>query len=247
MPTKKALAKRITLFLGIICLVLSANLALGQSATCNLIFENRSQNQSSVCIYQEPLQTSPHARNQIWFCQPFSRAIEGGKTQVNFEWEENYYFTLEQTGNIGKISFIASQTFQADLNNKNQITLDKNQEGIYYLTNPNYERREYSATEIIFTIRQTQNVVRDEALIGIGMSGKPIASIQSSPNLTAVFKVSQSPTYGIFWGNYRTGEIIDIRQITNKEKIAFPPGIKSIRLVLLEDNTWCQEGKSYRC
>lgn len=85
-------------------------------------------------------------------------------------------------------------------------------------------------------IDEDDTVPLKRASVGIAMAGAGTFVRQAQPNLTLFFQ--PHPEYWITFGNYEPGEVLNITEITNKQKIEFEPGIFSVNAVLNKDNTW---------
>lgn len=208
-----------------------------------LIFENQSTMEGNVCVYQSPPITSPPGVMTLaWFCQPFPKQLQGGTSQVVFQWTEDYYFVWFQTGKLASgITFTASQTLLANLKTANEVTLHKSSVDSYTFT----EQQQGSEPNILF-IEQAQSITPHEVLVGIGMDRSGTALVQALPNLRATFKIDKNPIYWIFIGNYKIGQVLNETEITNKAEIQFQGNVNSMMAVLRENNTWCiqQTGQS---
>lgn len=200
-----------------------------------LIFENQSSLTSHLCVYQSPPKTSPsEAMTVAWFCQPFPAKLKEGKSQVILNWiePENYDFIWLQKGQLtSDISFTVSQILPAERKTKNEVTLTQSSLDVYSFT-----QQKQGSKPNILVVHQDQTITSHQVFVGISMAGNATALVQALPNVTTTFEVSQNPEYWIFWGNYKTGQILNINQINNKEKIEFKGNLTSVIAILREDN-----------
>jgi len=194
--------------------------------TYTLIFQNNSSNAGDVCVYQtDPNIGVPDVMSLAWFSE-----YNYPTTQVQFQWEIDYSFVWGQTGNlVPGVVFSASQTWAADLQSKNQVTLTYDQ--AYTFANQTYGPQ--SGT---LYITEDRSLPLKDASVGIGMSGAGTFVVQAQPNLNLLF--TPHPIYWITFGDFEPGEVLDIESITNVAQVAFPPNIFTMSAVLNPDNTW---------
>jgi hypothetical protein len=191
-------------------------------------FENQSSNMGSVCIYQTDASFNQdnNTMSVAWFMKRTHP-----QTNVNFIWQPDYSFVWSETGELKPgVIFEASQVIEADLQSLNKMTFDYNQ-GAFFLTNGG-SNGEVGSLEI----SETCNIPFDRASVGIGMAGAATFVKPAQPNMN--IKITPNPEYWITFGNYEKGEVLDISEITNKQKIVFAPNKYSITAILQEDNTW---------
>lgn len=193
-----------------------------------LKFENQSRNIGSVCIYQtDPsFNQDNNAVSVAWFTK-----ITHPQTNVKFEWQLDYNFVWSEIGELKPgIIFDASEVMEADLQSLNKIIFDYKQEEFLFTSGGS--NGEVGSLEI----SETCNIPFCTASVGIGMAGAATFVKQAQPNMN--IKITPHPEYWITFGNYKQGEVLDINEITNKQKIVFEPNQYSITAILQEDNTW---------
>lgn len=107
-----------------------------------LTFANHSTNVGDVCVYQNDPDIGVHnVMSLAWFAKRTAP-----ETIVTFSWEINYNFVWSETGQIKPgIVFTASQTKDADLENKNQVTL-KHPDNYYTFSEPDTGPHEEAST-----------------------------------------------------------------------------------------------------
>ncbi|MNE74108.1 hypothetical protein D3C80_1701610 [compost metagenome] len=85
-------------------------------------------------------------------------------------------------------------------------------------------------------VKMDNTIPLKQASVGIGMSGAGTFVVQAQPNMNLVF--TPNPEYWVAFGNFEQGQTLDMQELTNTEKIDFPPGIKEMTVTLNQDNTW---------
>lgn len=196
------------------------------SLTC---FNNSSQLGSFAVFQRAPSITVPaNVFSLAWF----ARAAHPG-TQVTFEWTVDYSFVWSETGILQPgINFKASQTVPADPFVQNFTQLTEDTYGATYFTPPNT-----SGAVGSLTIQQLSNVVPDRTSVGVGMSGAGTFVVQAAPNMTAVF--TPHPNYWVIFGNYETGQVMDIENVTGSVEATYAGSMTS-RTVNLQPNNILQ-------
>lgn len=193
-----------------------------------LKFENQSNNVGNVCMYQtDPkFDQDDNVMSLAWFTERTHP-----ETNVKFEWGIDYSFVWSEIREIVPgVIFEASQVVAADLQSANLAVFDYDQ-GAFVIKNGSSNGQAGS-----LEITETANIPFNTASIGIGMSGEGTFAKAAQPNMS--LKVTPHPEYWITFGNYEQGEVLDITEITNKQKIVFAPNQYSVTVVLQQDNTW---------
>jgi hypothetical protein len=199
-------------------------LAAGQPYTLKAI--NNSSNAGNFCVFQEdPDLGVSNVMSLAWFSK-----YAYPSTTINFGWTVDYNFVWSETGLlIPGVIFDASQAFEADLQNSNQITLS-------YAGGYNFINQTKGPLPGILYIKEDASIPLKQASVGIGMSGFGTFVVQAQPNLNLNF--TPHPKYYIVFGNYEQGEVLDISEMTNAAEIEFGPGIYSMTAILGADNAW---------
>lgn len=193
-----------------------------------LNFKNQSKNVGNVCVFQ----TDPSFENEanIMSLAWFTKRTHP-QTNVKFEWEIDYSFVWSETAELKPgVIFEASQVLAADLQTANSAVFDYTQDA-FLITNASTNGQAGS-----LSISETDNIPFDRASVGVGMAGAGTFVKLAQPNMN--MKFTPHPEYWIAFGNYEQGEVLDIEEMTNKQKIVFEPNQYSITAVLQEDNTW---------
>lgn len=188
---------------------------------------NSSDQIGSFAVFQKapPLTTPGNVFSLAWF----ARATHPGTT-VTFTWSVDYSFVWSETGILKPgIKFSASEVLGANPDRQNNVQLTVDQFGASYFNNLNG-----NGTPGSLTIQQMANVVPNRTSVGVGMSGAGTFVVQAAPNMTAVF--TPHPNYWVLFGNYQTGEVMDIEDVTGAEEVTYGGSLTSRTAVLGLDN-----------
>lgn len=195
-------------------------------AKYSIIFYNNSTNPWDFCCFQQDQDLKVNGVMSLaWFakkCYP--------STTCTFSWDINYSFVWGETGELKPgVTFDAAQVVNADLANSNIISLDYSD--AFYFTGKG------SATPPgSIYIDQTANVPGSKASVGIGMSGTGTFVVQAEPNINLTF--TPHPTYYVAFGEFITGQVLDIQEMTLGAEVLFPPAVYVMYAILNADNTW---------
>ena len=203
----------------------TAQLAASQKYTLSAM--NHSANSGSFCAFQQdPDLGVPGALPLAWF----SKYVHP-QTTIKFVWTADYNFVWSETGVlVPGVGFDASQVFDADVQNLNQITLSYIG-GAYSFINQSKGPKPGP-----LYIREDASIPLKKASVGIGMSGAGTFVVQAQPNLTLNF--TPHPRYYIAFGSYTQGEALDVGEMTNTAEIVFQQNIYSMTAILNADNSW---------
>lgn len=200
-----------------------------------LTFINNSNNIGNFCCYQrDPNITDPKVMSLAWYV--FRTAPT---TSAKFSWTIDYQFVWSQVGKLGPgVLFNASQKWDAPLTGNNGVDFT-NSDGAFTFSNPAH----FGQNGTLY-IAQDTTIPAGKAAVGInmGIAGSPTGAgsgtfvVAAQPNLVANF--TPKPTYWVTFGNYVTGQVLDIGQITQSAQVSFPPNVYSMYAVLNQDNTW---------
>lgn len=195
----------------------------------SVTFINNSYNQGSVCIYQ----TNPNLEQDVMSLAWITKKVHPS-TSVIFKWSLDYGFFWCETGELqsGTI-FRASQAWIADEEYNNSVTY-KYIDDAY--TFDNLTHRDKNGA---FYIKQDHTIPHKTSCVGISVAGSGTFVTQAQPNLTLVFKLN--PQYWITFGNYSQGEVLNLTEIYNKQKLNFNLNMRNFRATLNEDNLWTVE------
>jgi hypothetical protein len=192
----------------------------------SITFQNYSTNFGNVCIYQTDPNLGPDVMSLAWFAKPTHPT-----TEESFTWTIDYGFIWDETGElVPGVVFDASQVWPADLTQNNKIKFSR--------TNDAYTFSDLSKGSIsgVLEIDEDDTIPLKRASIGISMAGAGTFVKQAQPNMTLFFE--PHPEYWITFGNFEPGEVLNITEITNKQRIEFDPGVFAITAILNKDNTW---------
>lgn len=112
----------------------------------------------------------------------------------------------------------------------NSVTFDYNQ-GAYTLTN-----LVNNGMPGKLEIYEDSTIPLNQASVGVAMAGAGTFVREAQPNQHLSF--TPHPEYWITFGNYEQGEVLDVTEITDSQKIDSPAGVYSMKVTLNEDNTW---------
>jgi hypothetical protein len=194
----------------------------------SILFTNNSSNSGSLCIYQtnDNHSTNPEVVPLAWFCKAVHPT-----TQISFVWKQDYNFIWSDTKEIKQgMSFRTSQTWDANLTNKNYIELD-------YIENAyTFQNLKQGEEKGKFYIKQSAKLPYKKGSVGIGMSGKGIFMIPVQANINIILE--HKPRYWITFGCFKENQVLNLTEITNKIEVTFPLNLYSMAATLNLDNTW---------
>lgn len=179
---------------------------------------NNSQMSGSFAIFQKPppMTVPGNVFSLAWFARP--TAIS---STVTFTWGLDYSFVWSETGVLqAGINFAANQSRPAYPNGQNIVQLTKDSFGATTFANPGSTGALGS-----LTIQQLPNVAPGRTSVGVGMAGSGTFAVQAAPNMTAVF--TPHPNYWVIFGNYRTGDVMDIEDITSAVEVTYGGALTS--------------------
>jgi rhizosphere induced protein len=195
--------------------------------TYSVTVSNRSTTDGTVCLYHtDPNLGVPDALPLAWLCE---RAAP--QMTITFQFAAGYSFVLGETGPlVPHAVFTTAESVRADLSSMNSITLAKN--GASY----GFRGQGAGAAAGRLYVGVDRNVTPNDAAVGIGISGVPAFAVHAHPN--ADFAFTPHPTLNIAFGNFRRGEALDTRAITNAAQIVFPSGASAMMATLSPDLRW---------
>lgn len=197
-----------------------------QTQAYRIQFTNNSTNSGSMMIFQQaPDSQSGNIYSVAWISKYVHPATSGV-----FQWTQDYNFIWSETGELSPgIQFSTFQNPKADLNTSNSITLT-------YDRAYNFVDQKPGDQQGSLFVQMDQTIPLDQVSVGIGMGGAPTFTIQAQPNMEAVF--TPHPEYWMAFGEFETGEVLNVKEITDSVQVNFPPGVFSMNVVLNADNTW---------
>jgi hypothetical protein len=188
---------------------------------------NNSSLLGSFAVFQMPPQLTVPANvfSLAWFARPAHP-----NTQVTFNWSLDYSFVWSETGVLQPgITFNASETVPASPVGLNFTQLTEDSFGATYFTPP-----DTTGSVGSLTIQQLSNVVPSRTSVGVGMSGAGTFVVQAAPNMTAVF--TPHPNYWVIFGNYTTGQVMDIEDVTGEVEVTYAGSLTSRTATLQANN-----------
>ncbi len=193
-------------------------------------FKNNSSQKGIACVYQTDPDLGVHnVMSLAWFCKSAHPT-----TNVQFKWSLDYCFTWSRTGALKPgIIYKASQTWPADLTNKNAVDFSKD----LSLDNYTFENQIAGPYDGSLYVNEKRTVCANDASVGIGMAGSGTFVVNSQPNMQLQF--TPHPKYWITFGNFQEGQVLDIGEVTSTaQELAFPINQYSLNVNLNQDNTW---------
>lgn len=188
---------------------------------------NNSQISGSFAVFQKapPMTTPGNVFSLAWFTRPTAPG-----SRVTFTWGLDYSFVWSETGLLQPgINFSATQVISADPNGQNLVQLTQDSAGATTFINPGVNGALGS-----LTIQQLSNVAPGRTSVGVGMAGSGTFAVQAAPNMTAVF--TPHPNYWVIFGNYETGDVIDIEDVTGAVEVTYGGALTSRTAALGLDN-----------
>ena len=177
---------------------------------------NNSSLLGGFTVFQKPSGNPASVFTLAWLSRPTHP-----NTQVTFSWTTDYCFVWSETGVVKPgIGFSASETLAANPESQNFTQLTEDSVGATYFTPPTGE-----GPQGMLTIQQLANVVPDRTSVGIGMSGSGTTVVQAAPNFTTTF--APHPNYWVVFGNFLTGHVLDIEQMTGEVEVGYAGGVTS--------------------
>jgi len=198
----------------------------------SIVFVNNSTKPGAVCLYQQPddfLRNMNEIKTLAWFTK---RTNPG--TKARFAWNPDYCFIWDDLIDSEPGSVVdASQTVACDLNEKNGITLSKVNDAYRF-----GEPMEMGQPGMLM-VRSDSTVPAHEAVAGYGLAGSGLFVVPVLPNYNVVFRPMQPNRFFITFGDFQTGQVLDLEAITeNSAEVAFPGNIYSMVATLNADDTW---------
>lgn len=194
-----------------------------------LNFLNNSSNDWTFCCYQQDPKIGPKdVRSLAWY----TKAVAAG-AKAKFTWTIDYSFVWAEVGElVPGVLFDATQVVDATTQTNNAITLTRLKNTAYKFidqtTDPGY------AGSLL--VHQDGTIPIGSAAVGIGMSGVGTFAVPAQPNIDVSF--SPHPTYWVTFGDYITGEVLDIQQVTHKAEVPYGFNVYSMWAILGADNQW---------
>lgn len=192
-----------------------------------LTFQNNSSNAATVCIYATaPDNGDSKMMSLAWLTQP-----SNPMTRSNFDWNIDYSFAWSETGELMPgVIFEPSQTSNVNPEGENAVTLTYDNQGY------NFSDKTSAFPGGSLIVRQSSTVPQHNASVGIAISGQPALAVEAQPNTDLTF--TPHPSYWITFGDYESGEALDLQEIPDSFAINYPANFFSAVVTLDMNNNW---------
>lgn len=199
--------------------------------TYSLEVQNNSSNLVTFCMFQTPPDLGlVNVETLAWFVEAAYPT-----TRVVFDWDVSYSFVWDETGPLSPgVTFDASQVWPADPSSASQQAVQfLKAEGAYTFKRlPQASQRHPGS----LYIEEGPDVPLREASVGIGMSGAGTFAVEAQPNQHLVF--TPHPEYWLVAGDFQTGEVLDMAELSDALKIEFYGAQMSKKVSYTMDNTF---------
>ena len=214
----------------------------------SLSIENNSGKTHDFCVYQKHPKLSQDAISLAWFVKTIHDRDHAeaptGLDSADFEWNENYSFTWDETGVLNDlVRFHASGNWPADRHATktpatktragNQVGLAK-VGGAYTFTEPIPVRDVDDGSLGIFA---DKSVEIDKVSVSLAMYGSPFFALQTGPNLQHI--ITPQPEYWVVAVNGEQGQ--SVKAVTSGQPLKIDFSLSPRAKVLYsKDNTFTQ-------
>jgi hypothetical protein len=186
---------------------------------------NNSSSPGRFVVFQKPPGSGSNLSILAWF----AKAAHPG-TQVTFRWTTDYCFVWAETGVVTPaISFKAWQIVAADPASRNLTQLTQDAYAATYFTAPTD-----TGVKGRLMIQVLGNVIPHRTSVGIGMSSSATMVLPAMPNFNVEFALQ--PDYWVAFGNYVTGQLLDLQHMTGAAEVVYPAAATSRTATLGPDN-----------
>lgn len=201
----------------------------------SIVFVNKSTQAGTACLYQgtEPLILQPDADQSELFTLAWFTKKTNPNTKVKFGWNYEFCFVWDDLidAEPGRV-VDAGETVKCDAFTDNNFIRIEKANGAYRFKGPgNLER-------MGLFVHSENTVPHKEAVAGIGMAGSGTFVRYMAPNMMYAFMLRSRPQYFIAFGDFETGQILDVEKLPCTQEVTFPPNVYSMLVTLHEDNTW---------
>lgn len=194
----------------------------------SITFVNESSKEQDFMIYQSLAEKTGLA----WFAEPIR--IGGNR---KFEWRETFGFVWANMPKFAPGSvFIAEETVPASVDYNNNIEFSR-QGSNFFFQNANDKGGKGN-----LTIKTTDLVPAGMVALGLSMQNAPMFAYEAETNRTNIITVG-AIEYWIVAGNFKQGEVLDLKQIENNCRVKFPPNIFAVKATLDANGTWTLENE----
>lgn len=207
----------------------------------SIVFVNKSGRAGTVCLYQgaPSLHLRPDAGegNELytlaWFCKktnPNTRVKFGWDFKFHFVWDDLIDMVPGRVVDAGEI-VDAGDGFYGE---GKGIRLSK-KNGAYQFGET------FETGRPGYLIQTDSTVPKREAVVGIGMAGAGTFVRPVHINYMYEFTPRGPLEYHIAFGDFETGQILDLEKLTCHTQVDFPPNVYSMLVTLNADDTWTVE------
>ncbi|GLZ42474.1 hypothetical protein [Actinokineospora sp. NBRC 105648] len=176
------------------------------------IFNDSPLDGQNAIVFQQPLATAPvsvlawHSR----MCHP--------DTRVRFEWTVRHCFVWGHAGELRPgVDYDAGQEVPADLDSRNEITLDYPDGGFVFTD-------QADGLHEALTVRESAAVPGNgnprRGCVGIGMDGAGTAVLPTTPHDWVQF--TPTPAYWVAFGRFGPGTVLPPDGLVVPQEIDFP-------------------------
>lgn len=192
--------------------------------TLQLNFQNNSGLSGSIMVYQK----IPNLAGNVFSVAWITKYTHPGSA-VSFTWTTDYCFVWSETTELSvSTQCEAFQIFPAETNTVNSVELTYTN-GAFSFGNP-----QNSGMPGMLQIIQDSSIPPNQAMVGIGMSNAPTFLTSAQPNM--IVTINAASEYWITFGNYKTGEIVDVTALANTVQVVYPYGVTTMNAILNQDN-----------
>lgn len=189
-----------------------------------LLFENRSRNATTACLYQTIPSPPPGATSVAWLTgltqvEGFWRI--GWDSALNFLWTEDRQLPDGGTSTTGQI-------LRGDVRAGSSVPLTTSGGSLVFGA---LGRDAAPGTLLI----DQDALVPRTARAGIGMNGSATVLAPTQPNLAFVFRAESQIWLTV--GNYRRGAVIQPAALRSVQELVFGPNVDGLYVELGDDNT----------
>lgn len=188
---------------------------------------NESNQAWTFLVYQEP---PANAQSLAWLASSYKIENDGG--YIKFEWGIDYQFVWADTGELlPGVNFEAGghKDCEPSNNNVTTFTVENN--------TPHLTPSKPGGDDGYLTIHNDRNVPANTYSVGVAMSKKGVFAVNAGPSLTHTFK--PTPNYWVgAMNDVQEGDVMDIKTITQRAQLQFPPNIYHLSATLNKQNEW---------
>lgn len=193
------------------------------------VTNNTTQTGDFMVFQESPDANVSNVRTLAWLAMTAHPTAD-----LEFQWSLDYSFVWTKTTDLKPGTVVnTGQTWAANLDTSNQITLDEHSEDAY-----TFSDQSQGLSDGTLQIVQANSVQSGDVSVGIGMSGKAAFLVEARPNAKVIMTPKEKPTYWLVHGDYQEGQVLDTNEVAkNACRIEFDE-TQSMEVSLNHDNTW---------